>query len=105
MKLEQLYVVLHVQQCVYQVALAVLRMVQLSSLMQRLEGFHLRQGRLIVPKTKYKEDVFMNEVGETRGVLCYVICAAGCLACVADGAVVIVDSITGGMALTANANK
>lgn len=47
----------------------------------------------------------MNEVGETRGVLCYVICAAGCLACVADGAVVIVDSITGGMALTANANK
>ncbi len=40
----------------------------------------------------------MNEANEPRGIKCAAICAAGCLACIADSAIVIVDVVTGGSA-------
>ena len=44
----------------------------------------------------------MNEANEPRGIKCAAICAAGCLACIADSAIVIVDVVTGGSALSSN---
>lgn len=46
----------------------------------------------------------MNEVNETIGIKCIVICLAGCLACIADSAIVIADAVTGGAAMTANSH-
>lgn len=46
----------------------------------------------------------MNEV-EERGVVCGLICIAGCLVCVADAAIVVADAVTGGAALTSNAQR
>lgn len=38
------------------------------------------------------------------GVTCAAVCGAGCFACIGDSAIVIVDAVTGGTALTANAH-
>ena len=46
----------------------------------------------------------MSEANESRGIKCIAICAAGWLACIGDSAIVIVDAVTGGTALTANAH-
>lgn len=47
----------------------------------------------------------MNEVsaglaGPTCAILCTAVCASGCLACISDGPIIIVDAVTGGTALT-----
>lgn len=50
----------------------------------------------------------MNEV-EPNGVTCVVMCAAictgGCLTCIADGPVIIVDAVSGGTALTTGSSN
>lgn len=42
----------------------------------------------------------MNEISPNGAIGCAFICAGGCLVCISDGPVIVVDFVSGGTALT-----